>query len=311
MGRPRPELRFQVLHEVRRAARREFKFPATDENKQLFGYVLAYCLERYNMDIYAFCAMTNHLHRQVGDRDQSASRFRQTFHSLLSRAMAARDGTVHESLFDTQPTGVTIALDPDAAIRDVVYIALNPVRAGIIRTAIEYEGFTVGPWDWGVKRTFERPNYFFKDVTKFKDTLSFTAKPPPGFQHLPLEEARQKTMDTIALGETQVQDVFEARGWRFGQIRTRKLRKTKTQSRSRIRPNFKSRCPKTMGRAQAWRRNFHAEYNEAKEAYHGGDTSVLFPVGTDLWGRLGFVDVRPDLETSWYRFYRPPPGVVI
>jgi putative transposase len=137
---PRPQ-RYQVAgvpqHVVQRGVNRQAVFFA-DRDRAFFLKVLAESASRYEMQVHAYCLMTNHIHLLVTPMASDA----------LSRTMR-RLGSIYASFINKryERTGSLWGGRFRSCLVDTEryflvcqrYIELNPVRAGIVATAGDYQ----------------------------------------------------------------------------------------------------------------------------------------------------------------------------
>jgi REP element-mobilizing transposase RayT len=149
--RPRLHVPDGVYHAVLRGNHRQPIFFAPADYHR-FEHFLAEALVQYACRLHAYCWMSNHVHLaiQVGDRPLGA----------LMRVVASRYARATQRAIPT--TGHlferryrAILVERDDYLRELTrYIHLNPVRAGIARTASEfhwsshaiYLGAAAPPW---------------------------------------------------------------------------------------------------------------------------------------------------------------------
>ncbi|HET8941129.1 MAG TPA: transposase [Rudaea sp.] len=138
MSRPlRIEFSGALYHITSRGDRREDIF-LDDEDREGFLELLAGVCERSNWACHAYCLMSNHYHLLVETRE-----------STLSKGMRQLNG-VHTQTFNRRHRRVghvfqgrykAILVDRDSYLLELArYIVLNPVRAGMVRSANDW------PW---------------------------------------------------------------------------------------------------------------------------------------------------------------------
>jgi len=92
--------------------------------------VLARAVQRFDVEIYAYCLMGNHYHFVLQTRQRNLSRLMRHVNGVYSQAYNRRHGIVGH-LF--QGRFKAIHVDRDAYFLEVCrYVELNPVRAGIV-----------------------------------------------------------------------------------------------------------------------------------------------------------------------------------
>ncbi|MCG2721397.1 MAG: transposase [Thermodesulfovibrionales bacterium] len=136
MARPlRIEYEGAVYHIIARGNRGDYIF-VKDEDKEVFLDILGRSVDRYGMDIYAWCVMGNHYHLLASVPHGNLSRamhfigsgygsYLGRFRGFIGHVFAGR----YKSLC-VEKEGYLLELSR--------YIHLNPVRAAIVKTAEEY-----------------------------------------------------------------------------------------------------------------------------------------------------------------------------
>ncbi len=95
-------------------------------------------------------AMSNHVHLAVGDTTADRSEFMQ---DVWFRA--------HRLLLGAGVYGDTVLLDDDCIDNKLLYIWLNPVRAGLVERAEDWPGFKILPRHWGETIRIETLGKFY------------------------------------------------------------------------------------------------------------------------------------------------------
>jgi len=126
-----------AYHVTHRGNRREAVF-FRDEDRSAYRDLLREYAARYELEIWAYCWMTNHVHLVVvGHRPDSLARAIGNAHRRYSRYINRRQGWsghLWSNRFYSTP------LDTPSLWRAVRYVELNPVRAGLVAEATDY------PW---------------------------------------------------------------------------------------------------------------------------------------------------------------------
>lgn len=136
MSRPPRFTYARALHHVTlRCNNREFLFNVS--SLQLFLDIVQEARRRFPLALYNYCLMTNHVHLifQVG-RDDTLSRAMHWISSSFSRRfnkLAGRHGHLWEGRFRS-----TIIEGDTFFWRSMAYLDLNPVRAKMVATPLEY-----------------------------------------------------------------------------------------------------------------------------------------------------------------------------
>ena len=106
--------------------------------------------ERYKMQIYAYCLMTNHVHLLIYDNDQDISKFMQGLslsYVIYFNKKYGRTG----HLFQDRFTSVMIKNDMQLMYVSR-YIHLNPVRAKMVNRAKDYKWSSYSSYETGKDR---------------------------------------------------------------------------------------------------------------------------------------------------------------
>jgi REP element-mobilizing transposase RayT len=127
------------------------------EDRSRFYFLVQEGIERYGHRIHAFCLMDNHIHLAIQVADTPLSRIMQNLSFRYTRWINCRQRKTGH-LF--QGRYKALLVDADSYLLELVrYIHLNPVRAGLVSDAADYEwsghrayqGHEVIPWlttDW-------------------------------------------------------------------------------------------------------------------------------------------------------------------
>ena len=136
MGRsPRFTYADALHHVTMRCNNKEFLFD--DGSRRLFLDLLARSCLLHDVALYNYCILTNHLHllfKVFGD--DVLSKFMHHVSNRFARkfnASQGRNGHLWEGRFRS-----TIVQEKTCFWRCMAYVDLNPVRAGIVRTAQDY-----------------------------------------------------------------------------------------------------------------------------------------------------------------------------
>ena len=124
-------------HITQRGNHRQDVFISIDDRKRYLETLSQYA-SRYELDIAAYCLMSNHIHLvAIPRKSDSMARTIQTVHmrhtQSVNRAMGWSGHLWQSRYFST-------ALDDKYFVQAVRYVEQNPVRAGLVRSAVDY------PW---------------------------------------------------------------------------------------------------------------------------------------------------------------------
>jgi putative transposase len=143
MTRPlRIEFHGAVYHVTARGDRQEMIFTDERDRYRLLE-IIAQTMRRLDAEVLSFCFMGNHYHLVLRTRQANLSRVMRHINGEYTRAFNRRHGIVGH-LF--QGRFKAIIVDSDAYLMEVCrYVELNPVRAGLVRTAAD--------WPWSSYRS--------------------------------------------------------------------------------------------------------------------------------------------------------------
>ena len=128
-------------HVTQRGNRRERVF-FSDDDYALYRGLLASQCRKQGVTCWAYCLMPNHVHLiLVPDRNESLSRALGETHRRYTTAVNARLG-VTGHLF--QARFGSAAMDEEHLMAAARYVALNPVRAGLVERAEDWRWSSVG-----------------------------------------------------------------------------------------------------------------------------------------------------------------------
>jgi putative transposase len=133
---PRLHVPDGFYHAILRGNNRQPLFFDDDDRRRLDG-LIAIASERYGCRIHAYCWMTNHLHIAVQIGQPPLGRFVQWVASQYARTTNRRHGRTGH-LFERRYRALLVEQD-SYLLQLVRYIHLNPVAAGLVRDAGEYQ----------------------------------------------------------------------------------------------------------------------------------------------------------------------------
>ena len=131
-----------TIHHVTARAVNRARLFRDDADYSAWVQLLALSCERYRLNCLAYCLMPNHVHAVLRTADGGLSAAMQYLCAAYARRHHHRyrsSGHVFQGRFDS------MTVNRDAYLLEVVrYVLLNPVRAGLARSA--------GDWRWSSAR---------------------------------------------------------------------------------------------------------------------------------------------------------------
>jgi putative transposase len=123
-------------HVTQRGNHRERVFFGSGD-REFYLWLLNVYARQYGVEIYAYCLMTYHVHLVVVPADaltmQRALRAVHSQYAQRINRMAGRSGHLWQGRYFSSP------LDSNYFLNAVRYVELNPVRAGLVEKAEDYE----------------------------------------------------------------------------------------------------------------------------------------------------------------------------
>jgi REP element-mobilizing transposase RayT len=300
MSKPRAVFPGRFLFITRRCTQRQFLLRPDDETNNAFTYVLAEAAQRFQMVVVLSQMMSNHHHTIVYDPEGLEVEFREHLHKLIAKSQNALRGR-WENLWSSQQPCVVEMISEDDLLEELVYVATNPVKDGLVERTHHWPGPKfVSALLSGKSLHAKRPMHFFREVGSMPAAIELHLKLP---DHMADKDAFiAKLQRRIAA----VEDEYARERQRTGRrVLGRRLvlrqswRDTPTshEPRRKLRPLVAARDKwlrvMTLQRNKLW----EAEYRQALLLWRAG-FDVEFPYGTYWLQRFARVNVkaRPNPE---------------
>lgn len=276
----------------RRCLSRQLLLRPDELTCQVLRYCLAEAATRFDIELHAFCFLSNHYHLILTDPWANLPRFMAHFNRHVAKCI-----NVHRdrqeclwspgSYNDVQLPREDVL---DAVVRKTVYTLANPVSAGLVSSAKEWPGVWSDPDDWGVPQTVPRPGIFFRNDGCMPDEAILRLSPPRGFLEEDLSQTQWDALIRRLLTEREeaLEEEFQKRGRRFlGRERvlqqsplatpsTPEPKKKPGEFRPRAAASSNPILKAMLGVLDA----FSLAYRAALQAYCKGDKETVFPAGT-------------------------------
>ncbi len=270
---------------TRRVRQRTFLLRPSKIVTQVVGYVFAVMQQRWNIDLHALIAMSNHLHEACTDPDGSIVEFTRDVHDFIARAINAHHGEFEAVWSSTQTSRVEVD-GPTDLLGKIGYVLANPVEAGLVRHGHSWPGLRMA---WPQKpRVFKRPAKFFrgpKDGGNWPDEATLVMTRPPEFDHLSDDELAAKIKAAADALEQKARDKHDAEqrpflGRRQVKAQSRHARPNTREPRFGLSP--KVACKDKWRRIARLRHNrqWLIDYETALARWRAGERDVVFPPGT-------------------------------
>ena len=312
MTAPKQHLPNQIVNLVRRTNQRQFllRNDATGQSKNAAGYIYILAALKHEQIPHAVMTMSNHIHMCQTDTTGHRSKFMQEFHGLYAKVLN-RAHQRQDSLWSGSEPGNTWLLDTKALIDAMIYIWLNPVRAGLVERVMHWDHFKIMPGDWGEILRFKRPDYFRDGDPNKPEYLEIIAQPPAPLAHIPLEELVPYFEKRIAEEEEACMIARRKKNKKvIGMEKCYVLKPTSAPKTKAVmytrNPRFSSTIPKLIVNAIESLKAFWGQYKRRLEDLKKGSRES-FPAGTvKLPGLLGLacfdLDKYPHLKIEYEPF---------
>ncbi|RDV36180.1 hypothetical protein DV096_20465 [Bradymonadaceae bacterium TMQ3] len=287
MTRPRRHVADQVVALTRRTVEGRF-FTRPDANiNAVAAYEFARSASRSGVVVHGAVVMSNHVHIVLTDPQARRSDFMRDAMAGFTRARNNFFGRTG-SLWDTNRSYCdTVLLDREVFEIQLLYVLLNPVKAGLVRRAKDWPGFKIMPSDWEKPMLVERPAaYYGDDQPEF---FEFIPRRPPGYDAMTLEEVVAHFEKRLREAENEIHRQMKKQRRRFlgvkGVLATEPLSCAKEKRRRReVAPRYAAYHPGLLDQAIVRERAFRSAYAQVRERWVQGKKRCVFPNGT-LWLR--------------------------
>ena len=164
---------------TRRCTQKQYLLRPDEETNNAVIYCLGYAAQLHNIDVMDFVQMSNHLHEAIYDRDGNGPAFYETFHKLVAKCINAYRGR-WENFFSSAQTNVVRLKTREDVINKLVYVATNPVKAGLVERVEQWPGASgYRALMSGKPLRATRPKHFFAEGGTMPETITLPLTIPP------------------------------------------------------------------------------------------------------------------------------------
>ncbi len=291
MTLPREVIPGRFYMVTRRCTQRQFLLRPDEETNNAFLYCLAEAAQRFGVEVLLTCAMSNHHHTVIYDRDGTVPAFTEHFHKLLAKCQNALRGR-WENFWASEQVCIVHLVEPADVMHKLVYVATNPIKDRLVDKVHHWPGVNgLAALLAGRMLHPTRPRHFFRPNGPMPAavTLTFTLPRELGDPEQLLAELRERVAATEAvLVAERMQTGARVLGRRTILRQSWRDCPASREPRRNLRPRFAARNP--WARVEALRRNreFLVTYREARARWIDGD-AIPFPVGTYWLRRFAHV----------------------
>ncbi len=284
MTAPRQVLAGATYLVTRRCAQRQLLLRPSKAVSDIFLYVLALAARRYEIQIHAFCVLSNHFHLVLTDPHARLPAFHQLLDALVARAVNASLGR-WEAFWAPNSYSAVRLLSPSDVVDKAAYVLANPVAAGLVGSGSAWPGLWSDPaWIEGTGIAAKRPEHFFDPGGGLPNTVELELTTPPGFGSA--GQFRTQLARALDAREEDARRHWRGRGGFVGIARVLAQKPTARPAPGEPRRKLN---PRIAGRDK-WKRiealgrvvEFVRAYRVAWKARRAGRLTAVFPHGTYL-----------------------------
>ena len=267
---------------TRRCTQRLFLLRPDEETNNAFLYCLAEAAQRCGIEILLTCAMANHHHTVIFDRNGTVPVFTERFHKLLAKCQNAWRRR-WENLWSSEQVCIVHLVEPTDVMHKLVYVATNPVKDRLVEKAHQWPGVN-GLTALLGGRTLHatRPRHFFRPSGPMPATVKLHLELPRELGDPPqlLAALRERVAAAEAAAAAErMRTGARVLGRRAILRQSWRDSPTSPVPRRNLRPRFAARDPGARLEALQRYREFLAAYREARTHWIDGD-AIPFPIGT-------------------------------
>ena len=279
---PRQVLPRQFYLVTRRCSQRQFLLRPDPATNNAFVYCLIDAALRCKVDVLLPCAMSNHYHAVIYDREGRYPEFIEHLHKMLARSQNALRGR-WENFWSSEQTCVVKLIDRDAVIDKLVYTATNPVLDDLVDRVHHWPG-TNGLVALLAGRPLRarRPAHFFRANGPMPETVELPLAIPPELG--PAAELLSELRERVRAVESEhaaerLRTGGRVLGRRAVLAQSWRSYPTSREPRRNFRPQVAGRSKWARMEALLRNRSFVVEYADARSRWRDG-VPALFPPGT-------------------------------
>ncbi len=295
MSLPRPIYPGSFYLLTRRCVQRMFLLRPDAVTNNNLAYCLIEAARRFGIVVILPLAMSNHQHTVLYDPWGNIVAFMERFHGMFARVQNARLGR-WENLWAAEPPSLVRLEGRDDVLDRLVYVATNPVAAGLVERSHQWPGVNGLPALLaGRAMVARRPEHFFGPDSALPEVVSLEPSIPPELGDA--AAVKRELRERVRAAEDRLARERAAAGVPVMGVRA-VLAQAFTDSprthepRRVLRPRVAAR--NLWLRIEALRRNrvFLDAYRAARALWLAG-LDVVFPAGTYWLHRFAGVPVAP------------------
>ena len=251
---------------------------------QIIEFALAYNANKHGIRLYAFCALSDHLHAPHHDPDGNSVEFRRDFHSQVTRSLNAYRGTT-EAKWSPNRNGPVVLYDEESILDKIAYTIANPCHHDLVDKPEHWPGAISLVKDLAARpRTIKKPACFYDPEGDVPKSVTLQFVKPPELEHMTLKQYRDEIARRVDA------KCKAARKERKGRVVGRRAvlaqdptDSAKSEKKSgKLNPRFACKNSALRMALLAWLTWFRGVHRNARIAFEKGDYDREFPLGTYL-----------------------------
>ena len=286
MSMPYCFIKGATYHVSQRCFDRKLKINPSKSVNNAILFSLCYALHKYDIEIHAFCFMSNHFHLILTDNEARLGDFMSVLNSLISRFLKVACG-MKGPVWDPRPYSRQVLVDEESIINMIVYTITNPVTATLVPNPEDWPGLISTPKDLCTKNLKAiRPKQYFSPHGVTPEKINFQLSIPPKLKKkFSIAEFKSLIEKKVKNQITEIKTlVRKSKSSFLGKnkiLRQSRNKKPKSPPRkSNINPKIVCKDSKLRVRVLKMLKQFQIEYREAFLLFRSGDKSAKFPQGT-------------------------------
>ncbi len=268
----------------RRCTQQQFFLRPSPTVNRVFLYCLAYALVKTGILIHALVVMSDHYHIVFTDPYGLMPEFARLLNRLVAVTLNVHYDRA-ENLWASTPYSAVSLETADDMLDKILYTLLNPVKAGLVRTADSWPGITTASIAFGESIVVKRPDLYFRPDGGMPEELRVTLTAPPALAHLGNDGLTKLVREETARQEAHYQQELEREGRMV--LGPDRCRNVDPFDSPRTKPEKGKLNPRVAGKRKSVRREavqrlkaFWADYRDALHRWRNGDLTAIFPYGT-------------------------------
>ncbi len=291
MTAPRRILPGQFYLVTRRTLLRMFLLRPHPSINAMFEYCIAEAAARFEIDVIAWCAMSNHYHAVIYDRDRRVPAFIEHFHKMFAKAVNVHHKRF-ESVWSRDQTCLTRLVTLQDVFDKVVYVLSNPASAHLVDDIVQWPG--ASSWNRMGRPAMpaQRPKQYFCDDGRMPEEAELRVVAPPGLKGESYAEWIKRVQAAVIkrqkrLAEERLQTGRGVLG-RKRVLRTDPFGTPTTETpRRKLQPHLACKDKARMKAERLELKRFRADYREMRRRLRVGEERIEFPDGTYRLRLLG------------------------